>query len=66
MTRKKKQVSAQRRSLSGERALVVAVVAQAYVDALDGFPGARDYFDGPVYKHHLGLLGLPDDWKPEL
>ena len=66
MSSVKRQITTGRRYATGERGLVAAVMAQAYVDALDGDAGARDYFAGPVYKHHLGWLGLPGDWKPEL
>ena len=65
MSSVKRQITAARRYASGPAGLVAAVMAQAYVDALDGDRGARDYFSGEVYQHHLGLLGLPGDWKPQ-
>ncbi len=62
----KRAIAAGRRSATGERGLVAAIVGQAYLDYLDNEPGALDYFGGPVYRHHLQLLGLPGDWLPEL
>ena len=58
------------RGLAGERGLIAAVMAAAVDDALErGNPqdvtDARLYFFDGRYQHHLGLLGLPEDFVPE-
>lgn len=53
--------------LSGERALLVAVIAQATADLqLSGRPrhAALAYFAGAEYRRHLDLIGLPAGWLP--
>lgn len=52
----------------GPKAIVVAVMAQAWED-LDGRPKlashAARYFLSALYRHHLAWLGLPSYWLPE-
>ena len=49
---------------TGERALLVAIVARAAEDAADGDVGAAAYLLGDTYKWHLELIGLPSDYLP--
>ena len=53
----------------GARGLLASVVAMATVDALSrdrhNRLDALSYFAGPIYHHHLSLLGFPVDWLPE-
>lgn len=51
----------------GARALVACIIAQAardYFEADSNQFSARDYFSGPLYRHHLAWLELPTDWLP--
>ncbi len=61
----RRQVQYARKNLRGERALIVAIVAQGYLDALAGDTHAAAYFESNDYRHHLSLLGLPLCFKPE-
>lgn len=54
----------------GERALIASIMATAVDDAMEkGHPNhvaeAQLYFFDGRYQHHLGLLGLPEDFKPK-
>ncbi len=66
----RRQVSYAKHKLQGGRALITAVIGQAYSDYLSEDANLRAaagaYFTGDVYKHHLSILGLPGDWLPEL
>jgi hypothetical protein len=48
---------------AGPYALVGAIIRQAAWDVQHGKPtlaaDAWEYFEGPDYRHHLELLGLP-------
>lgn len=52
----------------GAAALVASIIAVGAIDALAGAEKQRAdalaYFVGPLYLHHLSLLGLPADWLP--
>lgn len=52
-------------NLNGPAGLLTAVIYQATIDAKKGSRNAIAYFNGPVYREHLELLGLPVDWLPE-
>jgi hypothetical protein len=58
-----------RRDLNGASGLVVAIIAQAAVDACSNDAALkRDawcYFAGNLYQQHLGWLGLDDSLLPE-
>ena len=64
-----KRFRANKAGLSGERGLLVAIVATAAIDMQSGSPSiqasAEKYLEGPLYRHHLTLLGLPADWMPQ-
>jgi hypothetical protein len=49
---------------AGERILVMAIIGQAYLDALALDEDALEYFESRVYQYHLSLLGLGPDWLP--
>jgi len=58
------------KGLAGERGLIAAIMAAAVDDALErGNPeevtDAQLYFVDGRYQHHLSLLGLPWDFRPE-
>jgi hypothetical protein len=53
-----------KRSLTGERALLAAVIGRATDDAVAGCPDARSYFAGHLYRHHLAWLDLDDSMLP--
>lgn len=53
------------RGLKGQRALLLAIIAQAYYDLSQGDEDAASYFAGPTYRHHLELLELPPNWLPD-
>lgn len=64
--RRGRHVGPQRQGLlRGEEGLVTAIIHQALVDAIDGRPDAIAYFDSWWYRHHLSILGLPEDWLPD-
>lgn len=55
--------------LSGEKGLIVAVMATAANDAInssnnENLIDAWAYFNGSVYRHHITALGLPGDIMP--
>jgi hypothetical protein len=50
---------------TGERVLVMAIIGQAYLDALELDEDALEYFESELYQYHLALLGLGPDWLPE-
>jgi hypothetical protein len=55
--------------LAGPEGLIAAVIARAVDDVLgDGGPAlvvdGLAYFGGPMYTHHVNLLGLPPDIRP--
>jgi len=56
--------------LTGERGLLLAIIALAYRDMVHGKPGERQdaqrYFDSEAYVEHLELLGLPSDFRPQV
>jgi hypothetical protein len=59
------------RGLTGERALVVSIMALAVDDAMElgqaeGIVDARRYFTDGLYEDHLSLLGLPAEYFPEV
>ncbi len=54
----------QRLGPTGPRALLSAVIARATVDLAEGDQGAAVYFLSDIYRHHLGLIGLPADYLP--
>jgi hypothetical protein len=66
----RRRVSYARHNLTGERALIAAVIGQAYTDYLSKSANERAdaaaYFRSQTYRHHLTLLGLPANWMPEL
>lgn len=47
------------------RNLVMAIIAQAYIDALRGDPIALAYFNTYWYRCHLAWCQLPLWWLPE-
>lgn len=49
----------------GDRGLLLAIIGQAYLDALRGDDEALEYFDSDLYRHHLETLGLNTSWLPE-
>lgn len=53
---------------TGERALLLHVLATAVNDLADGDPDLRadaaEYFTGPVFRDHKDWLDLPADWMP--
>lgn len=55
---------AMNRDLKGERALIAAIIAQAYYDLVQGEVDAGTYFISAIYRHHLELLDLPAHWLP--
>jgi hypothetical protein len=65
-----KAIGVARRQVSGERALLAAVIGVAAVDLVQGNEQDRAtaaaYFAGPVYQNHLQWLGLPGHWRPQL
>ena len=56
--------------LNGARGLLCAVVAQAVNDLHTGSAAqrqdARQYFEGPLFAHHLIHLGIAPDLVPDL
>lgn len=55
------------RLADGPRLLLAAIIATAVDDLLEDGPVAADaaaYFAGPLYRHHITLLGLPPDSLP--
>lgn len=62
---KRPQIPPRPSSMTGPAALLAAVLHQALVDYHKGDETAAEYFTSPVYKNHLQMLGLPDNWLPE-
>ena len=58
-----------RRDLNGASGLLLAIIAQAVVDAFsndaDLKRDAGRYFASNLYQHHLGWLGLDETLLPE-
>lgn len=59
-----------RRGVIGYEGLVAAIIHQAVFDVRFGNAehqrDALDYFQSETYREHLGLLGLPVDWLPNV
>ena len=55
------------RKVNGADGLVLAIIATATKDVygLAYRDDALRYFQSDLYRHHLGLLGLPLDWLPD-
>jgi len=68
---RRQEIGYRRRSAGkgGAAALFASIIATATIDVLVGSDkhkaDALAYFVGPVYAHHLSLLGLPGEWLPE-
>ena len=58
--------------ISGAAGLIVAIIARAVNDSVSRSCAYEDrvsawaYLGGPLYCHHLDLLGLPPDTLPEV
>ena len=52
----------QQAGMVGPQALIVAVLAQAAIDAEDGDKSAREFFHSRVCRHYLTWLDLPTEW----
>lgn len=51
-------------AVKGPRGVLLAIIGQAYLDALRGDSEALAYFDGDLYRHHLTLLEINPEWLP--
>ena len=58
-----------RDKLTGPRGLLVAIIATAYADLVNGngshHRSAMAYFNGDLFRIHLELLDLPPDLTPK-
>lgn len=54
----------QQSGANGHRAIILAVIAVAEMDYLDGDADAVDYFRGEAYQFHLDYLDLPRSYLP--